>query len=232
MQQAERRSLIRLKKAVLYLRVSTASKSRYGDVLTFDQRPELQQEPLERLAEQRGWQVVNVYTDRISGAKERRPALEQLINDATRGKFDVVMVWRFDRLSRSLIHFLQTVEELRELNVDFVSHEQSFDTTTPMGRFCLTMFGALAELERAVIRDRVIAGLEYARTRGTKSGKPIGRPKVIFDRAKVPDLRRQGLSWREIAKSLGVGVGTVRRVCKNFQNSTLSCQNPIPEALE
>src|SRR5215813_11818115 len=208
-----------MKKVALYLRVSTASKSRYGDVLTFDQR---QEDPLRRLAEQRGWQVVNVYTDRISGAKERRPALEQLINDATRGKFDIVMVWRFDRLSRSLIHFLQTVEELQKVNVDFVSHEQSFDTTTPMGRFCLTMFGGLAELERAVIRDRVIAGLEYARTRGTKSGKPIGRPKVIFDRAKVPDLRRQRLSWREIAKSLGVGVGTVRRTYQASENATLA----------
>ena len=76
------------------------------------------------------------------------------MNDARRGKFDVVMVWRFDRLSRSVIHFLQTVEELRHLNVDFVSHEQSFHTTTPMGLFCLAMFGALAELERAVIRER------------------------------------------------------------------------------
>ena len=128
---------------------------------------------------------------------------------ADNGKFDVVMVWRFDRLSRSVIHFLQTVEELQRLNVDFVSHEQSFDTTTPMGRFCLTMFGALAELERAVIRERVVVGLEYARTRGTKSGKPIGRPKAIFDRAKVAELRKEGLSWH--ANLLGAGVGTIRR---------------------
>ena len=141
-------------RAAIYLRVSTTSKSRYGETLTFDQRPELQEEPLRRLAEQRGWSIAGVYCDRASGAKETRPELDRLLADARRRKFDVLLVWRFDRLSRSALHFLQIVEELRHLGIDFVSHEQSLDTTTAIGKFTLTIFAALAELERQVNRER------------------------------------------------------------------------------
>ena len=100
--------------------------------------------------------------------------------DARRGCFDVLLIWRFDRLSRSVPHFLQVVDELRQFGIELVSHEQSFDTTTAMGKFTLTMFAALAELEREVIRERVQAGIDYARLHGTKSGKPIGRPALCF----------------------------------------------------
>jgi DNA invertase Pin-like site-specific DNA recombinase len=215
-------------KAVLYLRVSSASKSKYGDAFAFDQRPELQEAPLRHLAEKRGWTVTRVYVDRASGGKESRPGLDQMLTDARRRRFDVLLLWRFDRLSRSAIHFLQIAEELRVLGVDFVSHEQALDTTTAMGRFTLTMFAALAELERQVIRERVTVGLEYAQRHGTKSGRPIGRPRVIFHRDQIAHLRTEGLSWREISHRLGAGVGTVRRAYLQVAGPSEACQNPVP----
>jgi DNA invertase Pin-like site-specific DNA recombinase len=135
--------------------------------------------------------------------------------DARRGSFDVLLIWRFDRLSRSVTHFVQVVEELRRLGIELVSHEQSFDTTTPMGKFTLTMFAALAELEREVIRERVQAGMDYARTHGTKSGKPIGRPAAVFRRDEARELRSAGDSWRTVAKKLGTSIGSVRRACQD-----------------
>lgn len=211
---------------MLYLRVSTATKSRYGEVQAFDQRPELQEAPLKELASRRGWQITQVYVDRASGAKENRPALERLLADARSRRFDLLLVWRFDRVSRSALHFLSLVEDFRGLGIDFVSHEQSLDTTTAMGKFTLTMFAALAELERQVIRERVSAGLDYARRFGTKSGKSIGRPHVIFHRNQVRVLRSEGLSWRQIALRLDVGVGTVRRAAAVPSGPAQACQNP------
>jgi DNA invertase Pin-like site-specific DNA recombinase len=216
----------------LYCRVSTSSRSRYGEAIAFDQRPELQEDALRRAAEQRGWKVVVVYSDRISGGKSKRPGLDAVLSDARRGRFDVLMVWRFDRLSRSAIHFLQVVDELQNLKVDFVSLEQSLDTTTPMGKFVLTMFAALAELHRSIIRDNVIAGLEYAKKHGTKSGRPIGRPRRIFDKETVVTLRDEGLSWSKIASKLGLGVGTVVRAYGSRTNAMAVRQNPIAGGLE
>lgn len=218
------------KRAAIYLRVSTSSKSRYGEATSFDQRPELQEAPLQRLAEQRGWTVTRVYCDRISGAKEIRPALAELMAYARRGQFDVLMVWRFDRLSRSVKHFLGVVDELRQVRVDLVSQEQSLDTTTAMGSFTLTMFAALAELERGVIRDRVLAGMEHARIAGTKSGRAIGRPMKIFSRPRAQALREQGLSFRKIALTIGVGEGTVRRLFQQTGAALPVRQNPAASA--
>jgi DNA invertase Pin-like site-specific DNA recombinase len=198
-------------RAALYVRVSTTSKSRYGDERAYDQRPELQEELLRSLAEARRWTVAGVYSDRVSGADTHRPGLEALMRDARKRIFDIVLVWRFDRWSRSVLHFLQLTAELGTLGVDFVAHEQALDSTTAMGKFTMTMFGALAELERAMIRDRAIAGLEYAKAHGTKSGKPIGRPRAVFDREVIVELRNNGLSWRQIAAATGLGCGTVRR---------------------
>jgi DNA invertase Pin-like site-specific DNA recombinase len=122
------------------------------------QCPEIQEEPLLHIAEQRGWKVAGVYCDRVSGAMKSRPSLDRLA-DARHGKFSVVMVSRSDRLSRRALHFLEIIQELRSLGVDFVSHEQALDTTTAMGKFVLTMFAGLAELERQVIRERVLFAL-------------------------------------------------------------------------
>jgi DNA invertase Pin-like site-specific DNA recombinase len=202
-------------KAAVYTRVSTLSRRRFGEELVFDQRPEVQAEPLCKLAERRGWNVTRVYTDRTSGTAAARPAFSELMADARRGHFDVLLIWRFDRLSRSVPHLLQVVNELRQLGIELVSHEQSLDTTTAMGKFTLTMFAALAELEREVIRERVQAGIDYARLHGTKSGKPIGRPPVVFRRDQARELRSAGDSWRTVARKLGVSIASVRRACQD-----------------
>ncbi len=137
-----------------------------------------------------------------------------MLADARRGKFDLLMVRRFDRLSRSALHFLQVVEELRSLGVDFISSEEALDTRTSMGRFTLTMFAALAELERQTIKERVQAGIAHARRHGTKSGRPLGRPRVVFDRAQIEQLRKQGMGLREIARELGISYGSAQRAAR------------------
>jgi DNA invertase Pin-like site-specific DNA recombinase len=199
-----------MKRAAIYARVSTTNRTRMGEA--FEQNPEVQEMPLRQLAAQRGWIVVNVYSDRISGAKENRPGLKTVMDDARRGAFDVLLVWRFDRFARSIEQLVLALAEFKALGIDFVSCQEALDTSTPMGKAMFTIIGAMAELERNVIRERVVSGLEYARKHGTKSGKAIGRPKAVFDRAKVGELRDAGESWRDIADLLGVGVGTVRRV--------------------
>jgi DNA invertase Pin-like site-specific DNA recombinase len=208
------------------LRVSTASKTTRGNGSTFDQDPAVQERPLRDLIAQRGWTLCRVYADRASGLKERRPGLDALIADARRGAFDVVVVWRFDRFARSVKQLVVALEEFRSLGIDFVSHQEALDTSTPMGKATFTIIAAMAELERSVIQERVAAGLEYARERGTRSGKAIGRPKAVFHREQVRELRAAGLPWREIARRVGVGVGTVRRAAGAATESVEACQNP------
>jgi DNA invertase Pin-like site-specific DNA recombinase len=200
------------RRASLYVRVSTASKSKHGSVLGFDQDPGVQEQPLRELVAQRGWTLARVYSDRASGSKETRPGLDALMADARRGAFDVVVVWRFDRFARSTKQLVLALEEFRSLKIDFVSHQEALDTSTPMGKAMFTIIGAMAELERSAILERVKAGLEYARSNGTKSGKPIGRPRVIFRRDQVAELRRQGASLRQIATELHASYGTIRRI--------------------
>lgn len=148
------------------------------------------------------------------------------MEDARRGQFDVVLVWRFDRFARSIEQLVIALGEFRALGIDFVSCQEALDTSTPMGKAMFTIIGAMAELERNVIRERVIAGLEYARQHGTKSGKAVGRPKRIFDRAEVVRLRESGLSIEKIARQMGIGVGTVARVVQVPEQAALAFQNP------
>jgi DNA invertase Pin-like site-specific DNA recombinase len=123
-----------------------------------------------------------------------------------------VIVWRFFRFARSVKQLVIALEEFRSLNIDFVSHQEALDTSTPMGKAMFTIIAAMAELEKSVIRERVIAGLDYAQTHGTKSGKPVGRPKLVFDRYEVIRLRHQErLSWTQIAKRLKISNGSARR---------------------
>jgi DNA invertase Pin-like site-specific DNA recombinase len=210
-------------RAALYVRVSTHNRTRgregAGD-LVFTQNPEVQERPLRGLAEQRGWEVVRVYSDRMSGAKEDRPGLRALMQDARRGLFDVVVVWRFDRFARSIEQLVSALAEFRRLGVDFVSAQEALDTGTPMGKAMFTIIGAMAELERNVIRERIVAGLAHARTAGTKSGEPIGRPRAVFNRARAAEMRIAGASWRAIAAELGVGVGTARRAVAGVEAAT------------
>src|SRR4029077_2882796 len=142
----------------------------------------------------------------MSGAKESRPGLQALTADARRGMFGVVVVWRFDRFARSVKQLVMALEEFRTLGIEFISHQESLDTSTPMGKAMFTIIAAMAELERSVIRERVQAGLDYARKNGTKSGRSIGRPRKVFDRSRVEAFRQAGLSWAEISSRLGVPV--------------------------
>ena len=199
------------KRAAIYTRVSTAKRATRGEADAYEQDPAVQEVPLKALVAQRGWRLVSVFSDRASGAKERRPGLQALLQDARRGAFDVVVVWRFDRFARSVKQLVDALEEFRTLGIDFVSHQEALDSSTPMGKAMFTVIAAMAELERSVIRERVIAGLEYARREGTRSGQPIGRPKAIFRRDEVVELRAAGLSWRQIGQRLGVGTTTARR---------------------
>ncbi len=219
------------KRAAIYVRVSTASKTRRGDAVAFDQEPAVQEQPLRDLIQHRGWQLHRVYSDRASGAKERRPGLDELMADARRGLFHVLVVWRFDRFARSVKQLVLALEEFRSLGIDFVSHQEALDTSAPMGKAMFTIIAAMAELERSVIRERVVAGLEYARHHGTKSGKRVGRPKVLFRRDQVSALRREGLSWKEIGSRLGTSSGSVRRAFQTPSDEPQPCQNPLAEVL-
>jgi DNA invertase Pin-like site-specific DNA recombinase len=213
-----------LKRAAIYVRVSTTNRTRGGD--GFEQNPEVQEVPLRQLAQQRGWTLVRVYSDRMSGAKENRPGLNSLIQDARRGQFDIVLVWRFDRFARSIEQLVLALAEFRSLGIDFVSCQEALDTSTPMGKAMFTIIGAMAELERNVIRERVLAGMEYARRHGTKSGNAIGRPRRIFDRSEVVRLRESGLSIEKIASQMRLGVGTVVRVIRAGDFGEPAFQNP------
>jgi len=213
-----------LKRAAIYVRVSTTNRARGGD--GFEQNPEVQELPLQQMVAQSRWSVASVYSDRMSGAKEDRPGLKRLMQDARRGQFDVVVVWRFDRLPRSIEQLVLALAEFKALGIDFVSCQEALDTSTPMGKAMFTIIGAMAELERNVIRERVVAGLEYARQNGTKSGNAIGRPKRIFDRAEVVRLRESGLSIEKIARQMDLGVGTVARTIQLYSGEAQAFQNP------
>ena len=167
---------------------------------------------LEAVCEQRGWRVVEVYSDNgVSGAKGRsqRPGLDTMLKDASRGRFDVVLAWALDRLGRSLVDLLDTLGELEAAATALVLHQQAIDTTTPAGRMFFQVTGAFAEFERAMIRSRVRAGLERAKARGV----PLGRPKTS---AKIEAAIRvrlaAGEGVKKVAKEVGVGNGTVSRI--------------------
>ena len=202
-------------KAALYVRVSTEAKSKQGDIINYIQNPDVQEQPLRELIAHRGWDLYQVYSDRASGAKAKRPGLDALLADARRGLFNAVVVWRFDRFARSVKQLVLALEEFQVLGIDFVSHQEALDSSTPMGKAMFTVIAAMAELERSLIQERVIAGLAYARENGTKSGKQVGRPRKIFRRDTVLELRRQGLSWREISRRVHAGITTVRRAVQD-----------------
>jgi DNA invertase Pin-like site-specific DNA recombinase len=186
-----------MKRAALYLRVST-----------LDQHPETQLHDLRQMAVQRGYQIVAEFTDRISGTKAKRPGLDQLMTGARRGLFDVVLVWASDRLARSVKHFLDVLDELNRLNVEFVSFREQIDTGGPLGRALVVIIGAIAELERNLIVERVRAGMRRARL----EGRHIGRNPLELDHAAISRERGQGHSLRQIAKTHRVSATTVQRV--------------------
>jgi len=186
-----------VKRAALYLRVSTV-----------DQHPETQEYDLRQMAAQRGYEITQEYTDRISGAKARRPGLEDMMRDARRGRFDVVLVWACDRIARSTRHFLEVLDELNRINVEFVSFREQIDTGGPLGRAIVVIIGAIAELERNLIVERVRAGMRRARLEGTH----IGRPSLDIDREGILRDRQHGRSLGQIAREHRISRTTVHRV--------------------
>jgi len=186
-----------MKRAVIYARVSTLR-----------QDESLQLEDLRQLAKRHEWDIVTEYVDRgVSGSKESREELDKMMKDATRKKFDVVMVWKFDRFARSMKHLVTALEQFRVLGIDFVSHQEAVDTATPMGTAMFGMIAVMAQFERELIRERVRAGLENAKRKGVQ----LGRHETRFDVDEAIILRKEGVSWGEISKRLGVSKTVVYR---------------------
>jgi putative DNA-invertase from lambdoid prophage Rac len=181
-------------KAAIYARVSTT-----------EQHTEQQVTELRRYCDARGWTIAREYVDQISGAKEQRPALDALLLDAKRRRFDVVCVWRLDRLGRSLKHLIVTLDELHAVGVAFLSLNEGIDCTTPAGKLQLHVLGALAEFERGRIRERVIAGLDRVK----RQGKRLGRPERHVPESVLAPVR--GLPIGEAARRLGVSRATAHR---------------------
>lgn len=173
-----------------------------------DRHPETQLHDLRQMAAQRGYEVVKEYTDRISGAKARRPGLDELMHDARRGRFDVVLVWISDRIAHSTRHFLEILDEFNRLHVEFISFRESIDTSGPLGRAIMVIVGAVAELERNLIIERVRAGMRRAKL----EGRHIGRQPIAVDRDAILSDRRHGESLRQIARCHRISTATVRRV--------------------
>ena len=170
----------------------------YARVSTDLQDPSMQVSALRHYAASRGFKIFREYQDVCSGAKDSRPALDRLMADAHKGKFDALLIWKLDRLGRSLRHLLKTVDKLGTLGVELVSTTENLDTTTPSGRLLFIVIGALAEFERGIISERVRAGLQRAR----EKGKTIGRPRVLVDLSKVREMQARGMSFRKIAKKI------------------------------
>ena len=191
-----------MKRVALYMRVSTV-----------DQHPETQLHDLRSLAAQRSLEIVGEYTDKISGAKAKRPGLDQLLADARRGKFDVVMVWAFDRMARSVRHFLEVLDELNHLQIEFVSFRENIDTGGPLGRALVVIIGAIAELERNLIIERVRAGMRRAKL----EGRHIGRQPLDLDRVAIVQDRQRGLSLSQVADLHRISRTTVVRVLRQQQ---------------
>jgi DNA invertase Pin-like site-specific DNA recombinase len=191
---------MKTRRAAIYVRVSTT-----------DQHPEAQLHPLREFAQARGFQVSAEYIDHgVSGAKGSRPALDEMMAAARRRDIDLIVTVKLDRLARSVQHLVALAGELKALCVDLVVRDQSIDTSTPSGRLLFHVLGSIAEFERDLIRERTQAGLELARKRGKRFGRPLATsPK---QRNRIVRLRSSGHSLRAIAQQVGVGRGTVARV--------------------
>ena len=191
----------------------------YSRVSTLGQDTAMQTRELREYCKKRAWDLVMEYTDQgVSGAKESRPELNRLIADAHRRRFDAVVVWKFDRFARSVSHLLRALEDFRSLGIEFVSLSEQVDTSTASGKLVFTVLGAVAELERSLITERVRAGLRNARAKGKK----LGRPRKHLDANQIARLRREGASWRTIASKLGVSPATAY-----YSGRVAVCKTPV-----
>jgi DNA invertase Pin-like site-specific DNA recombinase len=201
-----------MKRAALYLRVSTV-----------DQNLETQLLDLRQMAGQRGLEIVREYRDQISGVKARRPGLDEMMRDARRGRFDVVLVWASDRIARSVKHFLEVLDELNHLGIEYCSFRENIDTGGPLGCAIVVIVGAIAELERSLIVERVRAGMRRARLEGQR----LGRPTLELDRAAILRDRQRGQSLGQIARAHRISRTTVHRVLHGQATSkeSVACSN-------
>jgi DNA invertase Pin-like site-specific DNA recombinase len=194
-----------VKRAALHVRVSTDRQTVENQIAA-----------LGKVAAARGWQIVETFRDEgISGAKSRdqRPGLDEMLKQAQRGRFDVVMAWAIDRLGRSLVDLLQTIEGLKACGVDLYLDQQSIDTTTPAGKLMLQMCGAFAEFERSMLQARIAAGLKRAVANGKKLGRPLNDPEAV-EKARL--ALGNGLGINRVAKLVGLSNGTVQRIKKQM----------------
>ena len=186
-------------KAAIYCRVST----------TAGQSVEMQLRDLRQLAEQRGFEIDGEYCDEgVSGSCDSRPQLDRMLSDAQRGKFQAILIWRLDRLGRSLQHLVRLFENFRAWNVALISFGEGLDFSTSMGKLFYQLSGAFAEFERDCIRDRVKAGMRNARAKG----RHIGRPRAVVDVARIGQLSAIGMPWAKIGRTVGVSARTVKRI--------------------
>ncbi len=193
------------KKAAIYCRVSTQ-----------DQKTEMQLLDLRKYANDRGFKIYSEYCDNgISGSIKKRPALDRLMNDSKKKKFDVVLVWRFDRFARSSQHLVEALNTFRHLKIEFISFNENIDTGSPLGEAMFTIISAMAQLERDIIRERVKAGLKNAKNKG----KTLGRPKAKVDVATVREMQNKGYSLRKMAIELKVNASTL---CRHLNNNSVA----------
>ena len=188
-------------RAAIYARVSTADKG---------QDPTMQTREMGEFCQRRGWEIYKEYVDTgVSGMKEHRPALDRMLADAKQRRFDVIIVWKLDRFSRSLRHLINSLADLEALGVAFVSLKDNLDLSTPSGRLMFQIIGAMAEFERNLIRERVISGIANAKAKGKHCGRPVT---VQTTPAEVRGFRVEGLSFRAIGTRLGISARTAARL--------------------
>lgn len=193
-------------RAAIYARVSTLN----------GQNADVQTRVIEEYCQRRGFEIFRVYVDRGgSGKKDSRPQLNRMMEDAHQGRFDVIVVARFDRFARSVSHLLRALETFNALGIQFVSLAERVDTSTPTGKMIFTVLGAVSELERNLIVERVHSGLRHARAKG----KRLGRPRKVVDAARIAALRENGKSWRKIAWEMKLSVGTVFAAARSDSGS-------------
>lgn len=198
-----------MKRIAVYMRVST-----------HEQNIEMQQIALSEYCTARSFQIYKEYIDSgFSGSKDSRPALNQLMDDARKRKFDTIIVYRFDRFARSSRHLIQALEEFKSLGIEFISYQENIDTSSPLGKAIFVIVGAMAELERNIIVDRVKSGLKAAKSKG----KLLGRPKISLDSRLLFTLKGKGKSVRAIAKALGVSKTTIAKYLATQSSNNLTC---------
>ena len=199
-------------RTAIYARVSTANNG---------QDPLVQTREMKDYCPRRGWTIVDEYVDvGISGTKEKRPELDRLMADAHRRRFDAVVVWRFDRFARSVSHLLRALETFQALGIEFVSLSERLDTSTPTGKMVFTVLGAVAELERSLIVERVRAGMRNARAKGKRIGRPPRTQLSTEDRKAIAEAYwREKASFRQLAKRFDTSIGTVQRCALAYQEA-------------